>query len=257
MYRDNRLKKRLEEGKKVLGSWSTLGNPFVAEILGQTGFDFIIFDQEHGFGDPAALALQLQAISAYPTTSIVRVPWNDPVYLKRVLDAGVEGVMIPSIETAEEARAAVAACRYPPAGRRGSAVGSIRASNYGADASYSKGAAERLLIVCQIESAVAVGNIDAIAAVEGIDVLFIGPFDLSGSIGQLGNIAHPEVARLIQTAEKGIKASGKKIGTVPHPGLSWRDMLERGYDMITAGSEVRFLRDAGEAAVKAMRAAYP
>lgn len=257
MYRDNRLKARLKEGKKTLGCWSTLGNPFVAEILGQAGFDFIIFDQEHGFGDPAGLASQLQAISAMQTTSIVRVPWNDPIYLKRVLDAGVEGVMIPSIETAAEAQAAVAACRYPPVGRRGSAVGSVRASNYGAATHYANSAADQLLIILQIESAVAVANIDAIAAVEGIDVLFIGPFDLSGSIGLLGNIAHPEVAKLIAQAEAGIKASGKAMGTVPHPNLTWRDMLERGYDMITAGSEVRYLRDASEAAVKAMRSAYP
>lgn len=257
MYRENRMKNRLRAGGKVLGCWSMLGNPFAAEILAQSGFDFIIFDQEHGFGDAETLAHQLQAISATETTSLVRVPWNDQIYLKRVLDTGVEGVMIPSVETAAEAQAAVASCCYPPAGRRGTAIGSARASNYGAAANYAATAADNLLIACQIESARAVENIDAIAAVEGVDVLFIGPFDLSGSVGLLGNIAHPDVAKLIAHAEMRIKASGKVLGTVPHPNHSWRDMFERGYDMVAAGSDVRFLRDGGVTVMKEMRATYP
>ena len=256
MYRKNRLKERLKAGKKVLGYWSNLGNPFVAEILALTGFDFLVFDQEHGFGDPEKLALQLQAISATETTSIVRVPWNDAVYLKRVLDAGVEGVMVPSVETADEAEDAAASCRYPPIGRRGSAIGSVRASNYGLVGDYGESAADNLLVICQIESAKAVENIDAIAAVQGIDLLFIGPFDLSGSLGYMGNVSHPKVAAMISEAERGIRAGGKAIGTVPHPGKTWRDMFDLGYDMVNAGGDVRCLREAGTAAVNEFRALF-
>src|ERR1051325_6087462 len=121
VFRPNALKARLRAGKRALGCWTVLGAPAVIEVLALCGFDYLLLDQEHGFGGPSALLHSLQAMAATPQcSSIVRVPSNDPNYLKRVLDAGVEGVMVPNVETAEDARAVVAACRYPPAGRRGS-----------------------------------------------------------------------------------------------------------------------------------------
>jgi 4-hydroxy-2-oxoheptanedioate aldolase len=250
------MKARLRAGKKVLGFWSNLNSPLIAEIIAMTGMDFIVFDQEHGFGDPASLVSQLQALSATETTSIVRVPSNDPIYIKRVLDAGVEGVMVPSVETAEQARSVVAACAYPPRGQRGSAVGSARAANYGMAAGYAMAAADELLIVCQIESELAVRNIDEIASVPGVDVLFIGPYDLSASVGLLGQVSHPVVTELIAEAVRGIKTSGKALGSVPHPGRTWRDMMEAGYEVVNAGSDVRCLRDAGRSAVQEFRASF-
>ena len=259
MFRVNMLKQRLRAGKRALGCWTVLGSPPVIELLAFCGFDYLLLDQEHGFGEPSALLQSLQAMAATPAcTSIVRVPSNDPNYLKRVLDAGVEGVMVPNIHTAEDAREVVVACRYPPAGRRGSALGSARASDYGIRAAdYREAAADELLIVCQIESVRAVENIDAIAAVDGVDVLFIGPYDLSGTIGHLGDFKHPDVAALIARAEEGIRRSGKPMGTVPHPGATWRDMFERGYQMINAGSDVARLRDAARADVREFRSVYP
>ena len=258
MFRPNALKKRLLSGQKAIGCWTVLGSPPVIELLALCGFDYLLLDQEHGFGEPSSLLHSLQAMSASPNcTGVVRVPSNDANYLKRVLDAGAEGVMVPNVETAEDARAVVAACRYPPAGRRGSALGSARASNYGIDApAYRKAAADELLIVCQIESPKAVENIDAIAAVEGVDVLFIGPHDLSGTVGQLGDLKHPEVAKLIARAEDAIRRSGKPMGTVPHPGVRWSEMFERGYHMINAGSDVGRLRDGALADVKEFRAKH-
>ncbi|HVF64267.1 MAG TPA: aldolase/citrate lyase family protein [Casimicrobiaceae bacterium] len=259
MFRTNAVKARLAAGRPVIGCWTVLGSPPVIELLAYCGFDYLLLDQEHGFGEASSLLHSLQAMAATPAcSSIVRVPWNDPVYLKRVLDAGVEGVMIPSVETAEEARAVVNACRYPAIGRRGSALGSARASNYGIHAAdYRNRAADELLIVCQIESPRAVENIPAIAAVDGVDVLFIGPHDLSGTVGQLGDLTHPDVAPLIARAEEAIKRSGKPMGTVPHPGMTWRQMFERGYQMINAGSDVSRLRDAAIADVKEFRRVYP
>jgi 4-hydroxy-2-oxoheptanedioate aldolase len=257
MYRPNALKRKLLAGRKVIGCWSMIGSPVVTEILGLAGFDFLLLDQEHGLGDPTSLVGQLQAINTTPATSVVRVPWNDHVYLKRVLDAGVEGVMIPSIETAEEARAAVAACHYPPRGRRGAASSSARASGYGTAPDYLASCAENLLVVLQIESAKGVENIDAILAVEGVDVMFIGPHDLSGTVGHLGDLKHPEVAKLIARAEERILASGRPMGTVPHPGCTAMDMFQRGYAFVNAGSDIGRLRDGSIADVRAFRAAYP
>lgn len=257
MYRPNALKRKLLAGKKAIGCWSMIGNPVVTEILGLAGFDFLLLDQEHGLGDPSSLVGQLQAINTTPATSVVRIPWNDHVYIKRVLDAGVEGIMVPSVENAEEARAAVAACLYPPRGRRGAASSSARASGYGTAPDYLKTCADDLLVIVQIESANAVANIDAICAVEGVDLVFIGPHDLSGTVGQLGNLKHPEVARLIEHAEKRILASGKPMGTVPHPGCTAFDMFERGYSFVNAGSDIAKLRDSSIADVRKFREAYP
>jgi len=256
VYRKNTLKQRLIDGEKVLGCWTMIGNPRVVEILSLAGFDYLVLDQEHGLGDPSTLEAQLHAMSATPTVGVVRVPWNDHVYLKRVLDVGAEAVLIPSIDTADEARAAVAACLYPPRGRRGTASSSVRASSYGMAPDYVATCADNLLIACQIESAKAVENIDEILAVEGIDLMFIGPFDLSATIGQMGNLKHPEVARLIGRAEERIRAAGRPMGTVPHPGCTWKDMFERGYQFVNAGSDIARLRDGCVTDVKDFRALY-
>ena len=165
-------------------------------------------------------------------------------------------MLIPGIDTADEARAAVAACLYPSRGRRGTASSSVRASSYGMAADYVATCAENLLIACQIESAKAVENIDEILAVDGIDMLFIGPFDLSATVGQTGNLKHPEVARLIGRAEERIRAAGRPMGTVPHPGCTWKDLFARGYQFVNAGSDLARLRDGSLADVKEFRALY-
>lgn len=257
MYRPNRLKQRLRNGENVLGCWTMLGHPQVVEILSLAGYDFLVLDQEHGLGDPTTLGAQLHAMSATPTVGVVRVPWNDHVYLKRVLDVGAEAVLIPSIDSADEARVAVSACLYPTRGRRGTASSSVRASSYGMASDYVATCADNLLIACQIESARAVENIDEILAVEGIDLMFIGPFDLSATVGQMGNLKHPEVARLIAHAESRIRAAGRPMGTVPHPGCTWKDMFARGYQFVNAGSDVARLRDGALADVREFRALHP
>jgi 4-hydroxy-2-oxoheptanedioate aldolase len=195
-------------------------------------------------------------MSATPTVAVVRVPWNDHVYLKRVLDVGAEAVLIPSVDTADDARAAVAACLYPTRGRRGTAASSVRASSYGMAPDYVATCADNLLIAIQIESAKAVENIDDIVAVEGVDLIFIGPFDLSATVGQMGNLKHPEVAKLIEHAETRIKAAGRPMGTVPHPGCTWKDMFDRGYQFVNAGSDIARLRDGAVADVKSFRELY-
>src|SRR3954451_16445163 len=164
--------------------------------------------------------------------------------------------MPPTTETPARPRQAVAACRYPPAGIRGAGAGSARASNYGMASDYTATAGRELFIARQIESKRGVDNIDEILAVDGVDLMFIGPHDLSGTVGQLGNLKHPDVAPLIAHAEQRIMAAGRPMGTVPHPGVSWKEMFERGYAFVNAGSDVSRLRDGALADVRSFRDAY-
>ncbi len=250
MFRTNGLKRRLAEGRPALGCWLGMASPIAAEIVGLAGFDCAVIDHEHGpgsLGDGLAL---LQALSGTGCTGIMRVPANDPVYIKRALDIGVEGIMVPSVNSVEEARAAVAACRYPPAGVRGAAYGLVRAADYGlCGERYRDGCADELLVICQIESAAAVEAIPGIAAVEGVDALFVGPYDLSGSIGRLGRFDDPEVRALLDRAERAILDSGKPYGTIPVKGRPMESLLAAGCRLVVAGSDVGFLRG-GAAALR-------
>ena len=254
MYRTNPLKQRLAAGKKSLGCWLQSNSPMAAEMLALAGYDFLLIDNEHGPASLSDSVTLLQAMSAMPVASMMRVPWNDPVYLKRALDIGVESVMIPAIDTREQAEQAVRACRYPPLGFRGSAYQVVRGANYGiGTADYYKSAADNLVIICQIESKRAVENIDAIAAVEGIDMLLIGPNDLAGTAGHFGNIEHPEVMALITRAETATKAAGKKLGSIAFAGRSFQQMFDHGYDLIAASTDLTLMREGALAEVRAHR----
>ncbi len=254
MFRENALKKRLAAGQRALGCWLFTGDVAAAEILGSAGYDFILIDHEHGPGDPLSAVGQLRALSASPSTVLMRVPWNDPVHIKRALDIGVEGLMIPMVETADQARAAVAACRYPPDGIRGCASSVVRASNYGlANDEYLRRANDEVLIMCQIESVRAVDNIAEIAAVDGVDALFIGHNDLAASIGRPGRTGEPEPRALIERAEAAIKAAGQKMAAVPYAGMTWAELFARGYDLVPGDSDVTLLRDGARASMAVHR----
>lgn len=257
MFRENALKRRLAAGRKALGCWLFTGDTIAAEIIGLAGYDFIIIDHEHGPGDFRGAVGLLQALSAAPATSVMRVPWNDPVYIKRALDTGVEGVMVPMVESAADARAAVAATRYPPDGMRGCASTLIRSSNYGlVNEDYLERANAEVIVVCQIESERAVDNIAEIAAVDGVDVVFIGPNDLSASLGRPGRTREERPRALIARAEAAIKATGKPMAAVSYAGMTWAEMFDRGYDMIAGASDVALLRNGASADVAAHRARH-
>lgn len=253
MFRDNPLKPRLAEGRPVIGCWLHMASPVAAEVVAFAGYDFVLIDHEHGSGTLMNAVSLMQAVSATPTATLMRVPWNDPVYLKRALDTGIDGVMIPAIDDAEAARRAVASCRYPPAGTRGVAYTVTRASDYGLRAEeYAAKINDSLLIMCQIETLRAVGNVAEIAAVDGVDVLFIGPFDLSASMGKAGRFDDPEVSDALARAEAGIVASGKAMGGIPKAGDDAGSMLARGYRVVVTGSDVTLLRDAARGEVEAL-----
>jgi len=214
MYRTNTLKQRLRNGEKVLGCWSMLGHPTVVEILALAGFDYIVLDHEHGVGSPDTLAAQLQAMSATPAVGVVRVPWNDHVYLKRVLDAGAEAVLIPTINTADEARAAVDAVKYGPEGHRGIFSGG-RPAGYGfkgGTADYAREANRQTLVCLMLEEVEAIENLPEMVKVPGVDVYFIGSGDLSQSMGYTGQQAHPEVQKLMERGVATITGAGRIAG---------------------------------------------
>lgn len=256
MYRPNTLKRRIAQGERVYGSWSVLGSPFATQVICEAGFDFIVIDHEHGVGDHMSLGLQLLALEASPTVSLVRVPRMDGNYMRRVLDLGAAGLVTPSVETAEEARRIVDWCRYPPQGNRGAAPGTIRASGFGIKAKeYAATANDNVFLAVQIETVEGVRNAAEIAAVAGIDMIFVGPYDLSASAGLMGQMTHPRVMEMIETVEQAAKGAGKALGSVLWPGKSLEDMLERGYMLIASGSDASRLHDACVADIRLFREA--
>jgi 4-hydroxy-2-oxoheptanedioate aldolase len=252
MFRPNLLKRRIAAGEALFGAWVETGSATVTEILSWQGFDFLLLDLEHGQGDIADAIAMLRAAAPSGTPCIVRVPSADAVFLKRILDAGADSIMIPGIESAAEAAAVVQACRYPPQGRRGYAAPVVRASGYGATADYVRQANDNLLLIAQIESASAVAQAGAIAAVEGIDVPFIGVNDLAGSIGLLEQLDRAEVRGLVTDAEAAIRRTGKPMGTVPSAGATWQDLFGAGYRLVPVALDVSLLRDGARAMAQAV-----
>jgi 4-hydroxy-2-oxoheptanedioate aldolase len=255
MFQENRLKRRLGAGEQVYGAWLSLASAAVAELVASAGFDFVIVDQEHGAGSLEDAAHMLRATAAVGCPAILRVPWNDQVYLKRILDLGAQSLMIPMVETPEEAASAVAACRYPPRGRRGYAAPAMRCSGYGLAKDYVARAHEELLLIVQIESAAAAERAEAIAAVDGVDMVLIGVNDLAGSIGRLERLGEPEVDALVRLAEAGIRRAGKPLGSVPSARRDTAGLFRDGYLLVAGAGDSTLLREAARAHLAAVRAA--
>lgn len=252
LYRENPIKKRLAAAKKSLGLWLVADDPFAAEIAGGAGFDFVIIDHEHGLGDIKGLARLLMALAAgggaARPSSFVRVPSLDVPYIKRVLDAGAEGIMVPMVTNAEEAALAVAATRYPTDGIRGCAVGANHATNFGAQVTeYWAGINQQVAVMLQIESPQAADNIPEIAAVPGVDALFIGPNDLLVSAGYDPFNPTKEALALLARAEQAVLDSGVPLASIAFGGQSPDALFDKGYAMIAAGSEMSVLRRALQA----------
>ena len=207
----NTFKHAIAQGRQQIGLWCTLPSSFTAEALAGCGFDWLLLDTEHAPGDPLTVLEQLQATAAYPTHTAVRPASNDAVLIKRLLDAGAQTLLIPQVQGAEEARAAVAAMRYPPRGIRGVA-GITRATRFGLVEDYAKRAEEELCLLIQVETKTALADIEAIAAVDGVDGIFIGPSDLAASLGHPGEPGHANVVAAIEEAIGRIRRTGKPAG---------------------------------------------
>lgn len=231
------LRERALRRELLAGTWLNLGSTVSAEMVGRAGFDWALIDQEHGAGGDETILPQLIALEAGPTVGIVRVAWHEPWRFKRALDLGAGGVMVPYVETADAARQVVSAMRYPPRGARGAAR-FIRATGFGADFDrYYAEADDNLLTVVQIETAAAVENAEAIAAVDGVDVLFVGPLDLSVSLGIRGQSQHPDFRAAITRVVRAARDAGKAAGTVI-PTLAQLDgAIDDGYTFLAVGSD--------------------
>ena len=236
----------------MVGTWLMSAAPAVAEALGFCGFDFLVVDMEHSPLDLADAVGLMRALAGTPCESLVRVPWNDQVDVKRVLDAGARNVMLPFVQSAEEAAAAVAYTRYPPQGVRGVAA-VHRGSRYGQTRDYLRRANATIAVVVQLETPEALERLPAIAAVPGVDSLFLGPGDLSAAMGRIGEIAHPEVQALIAKAARDAHAAGKPIGTVGANPEIVAQYLGYGYDWVAVGSDLAMLTGRAADCIAAIR----
>jgi len=241
----NRFKKALAAGRPQIGLWSSLASHLTVELIAASGYDWILLDMEHSPNDLESLLGQLQAAAPYPTHPVVRVPWNDMVLIKRVLDAGAQTVLVPMIDTAEQARDAVSYMRYPPGGVRG-VGGTTRATRFGRIKDYPLLCEREICILLQVETAVALENIEAIAAVDGVDGIFIGPADLHASFGHVGHKHHPEVWPRIEDAVRRIRAAGKAPGFLTPAEDDSRRILELGGLFCAVGSDAGLLAAAAD-----------
>lgn len=237
---ENRLKEQLKKGEVTFGAWVTIGHPDVAEVMANAGFDWIIFDTEHAPLSMETVQVLLQAINGTDVTPVIRVAWNDMVLIKRALDIGAKGILVPWVNTREEAERAVKACRYPTAGLRG--VSPRRASRYGLEwDEYLATADKNLLVILQIETADAVKNVEEILSVPGVDAFLVGPADLASSLGFLGKGDHPKV---VEATEKVLRAA-KKLGVPAGINATNLDVAiqhaKDGFQFIALGADFGFL----------------
>jgi 4-hydroxy-2-oxoheptanedioate aldolase len=236
----NRFKHSLRAGRPPVGTWLMSAAPAAAEALGCAGLDFLVVDTEHVPLDIAQTIDVLRAIAGTPASAITRVPWNDMVMVKRALDAGAQSIMFPFVQSADEARRAVSYTRYPPQGIRGVAA-MHRASRYATVPDYLERANDELCVIVQLETPAALDALPAIAAVEGVDSLFVGPGDLSAAMGRLGDIAHADVQAQLARAARECRALGMPCGIVgPNPDMV-RRFLEYGYSWVAVGSDMSLM----------------
>lgn len=249
-FLDNRVMNKLRNNEPVSASWAQLGSNMSAEILAEAGFDILVIDMEHAPLDLEKLVSLIQATKGTDCAPFVRAPWNDMVWCKQILDAGAYGIHIPYVSTKEEAEYAVKSCKYAPEGFRGIA-GSQRAVNFSMEKSdYYSRANKDIIVMVAIETPEGVKNIDEIAAVEGVDGIFIGPADLSTSMGYLANPTVPEVQEAIRHIELGAKKAGKFLGTVAANAEGAKVLYDKGYGVIYFMSDVTDLAKMAAASVK-------
>lgn len=248
----NTFKQALAEGRHQLGLWCSMPGAYAAEIVAGSGFDWLLFDTEHSPGDPITVLAQLQAAAPYPVSSVVRPAWNDAVLIKRFLDIGAQTLLIPFVQDAEEAAAAVAATRYPPEGVRG--VSSVsRSTAFGRVADYARKAASQLCVLVQVETGEAVERIEEIARVPGVDGVFIGPGDLAASLGHVGDPGHPAVKAVIESSIRRLVACGTPAGILTPDRAFAAHCIELGTLFTAVGMDAALLARGSEALARHFR----
>lgn len=247
----NSFKQKLLAGQRLIGCWSSLANAITTEVLGVAGFDWILLDGEHSPNDVGTFIPQLMALKDSPSAPVVRPTSNNEVEMKRLLDAGFYNFLVPFVESADEALRAVRATRYPPQGVRGVSV-SQRSNRYGTVPDYFKSINDHICVMVQIESRAGVAAAKAIAAVDGVDCVFVGPSDLAAGLGHLGNAGHPEVQQAIAAVFADAKACGKPTGILAPVEADARRYIEMGATFVAVGSDLGVFR----AGTQALRDRY-
>jgi len=233
--------------RPLAGMWVCSASPLVAEICAGAGLDWLLIDAEHSPNGLEGILAQLQAVRGYPATAVVRPPVNEPVLIKQYLDLGVQTLLIPMVNTADDAAAAVSAAHYPPLGIRGVGSALARSARWNRIPDYLARASETITVMVQIESVEAVANAAAIAGTDGIDAVFVGPSDLAASMGLLGQQDHPDVVAAVEGVIKAVKAAGKAVGVNAFAEATARRYLASGIDFILVGADVALLARGSEA----------
>lgn len=252
MERTNLFKKALHAGQRSIGLWSTLHDPAMLEISASSGFDWILLDAEHSPADDHTVLAALQATAPHPSSLLVRPPQGDEVRLKKLLDLGVQSLLIPMVETADQARGIASAINFPPLGSRG-VSSQTRAGNWGRDPEYLATARDHLCLMIQIESMIGVTNLVEILSVDGIDAVFVGQADLAASMGHLGNPTHPDVLAQVELVVAATTARGIPLGTLTRDASSAHKHLERGYSYVGVGTDSALYGQA----LKSLRQQFP
>ena len=233
--------------RPLIGMWACSGSPLLAEVDAGSGLDWLLIDMEHSANTLESTLLQLQVVAAYPIVPVVRVRFNDLVAIKQVLDLGAQNLIVPMVSTADEARAAVAATRYPPEGVRGVGSALARSARWNRVEGYLGDAASHVSLTVQVETAAAVENAAEIAVVHGVDAVFVGPSDLAASLGHLGQQSHPAVRDAVCRTFAAVKAAGKPVGVNAFDPAQADAYIAAGADFVAVGADVAMLARASEA----------
>ena len=232
--------------RPLAGLWACAGSPLVTEILAGAGMDWLLIDMEHSPNDLQSTLAQLQVVAAYPTTPLVRVPIGDVVAIKQVLDLGAQNLLVPMVSSADDARAAVEAVRYPPRGKRGVGSALARSARWNRIDDYLGSADDHVSLSVQIETADAVANAAEIAAVDGVDGVFVGPSDLAASMGLIGQQSHPDVTAAVLRAFAAVRAAGKPVGVNAFDPAVAQSYVDAGASFVLVGADVAILARASE-----------
>ncbi len=247
----NPLQTALRQQQQVLGTWMSLDSPVAAEAMSLLPYDFLVVDMEHAPTGIGSALSQLQAIGRGGVEPIVRVPWNDAVWIKKTLDIGARNILVPMVQNADEARAAVAATRYPPQGTRG--VGTLhRAGSFGLNPKYLQEANDGICVIAQVETAEALASIDAIAAVDGVDCIFIGPSDLSASLGFLGRADEKEPQAAMAAAAASCVRLGKSVGMLAPSVEAAKRYVAMGYNFVAISADIAHMLRAAREVLRGM-----
>lgn len=243
----NPFKQALARGERQIGLWMGLATPYAAELCAGSGFDWLVIDGEHAPNDLRTMLATLQAMAPYPSHPVVRLPHGDATLIKQVLEIGATTLLVPMVESAQMARALVSATRYPPHGVRGVGSGLARSSRWNRYEDYLHAANDTTCLLVQVETADALAQVDAIAAVDGVDGVFIGPADLAASMGYLGQATHPEVRKAIEDGVSRIRRAGKAAGILCVDETLARHYLDAGVTFMAVGIDTTLLASASRA----------